>query len=169
MWTWITDNMRHLRISMIWCQYLLPSDWLPLAAQRHYGCNGTSDVRWHQYVVRMDIRKTYPVKPRTPSLRWTRPRLVAGSQTSKESIMNWYRRALRALSSAMEIRKPYGHESFRNSRLQRMILGVTFSIVPFSLTTSREAQSFYFISQSSRLSQREVSTSQNFAQQEMKD
>jgi hypothetical protein len=50
-----------------------------------------------------------------------------------------------------------------------MILGVTFSIVPFSLTTSREAQSFYFISQSSRLSQREVSTSQNFAQQEMKD
>lgn len=35
-------------------------------------------------------RDTYPKAPRTPSLRFTYPRFVAGIQTSNKSRMNWY-------------------------------------------------------------------------------
>jgi hypothetical protein len=52
----------------------------------------------------------------------------------------------------------------RNSRLQRVILGVTFSIVPFLLATPWGAQSLNFIRQSSGLLHYEVSSRQNFCQ-----
>jgi hypothetical protein len=39
----------------------------------------------------------HPKMPKTPSLKWTNPKFVAGIQMSRTSMMNWNRMAPRVL------------------------------------------------------------------------
>ena len=91
----------------MWLQSVRPSDnWVRDYFFALIDCHWvwsarTELIKLCEIYVRIAVEKRtsirYPNIPRTPSLRFTRPRFDAGSHTSRTSIMNCWRVAARAL------------------------------------------------------------------------